>query len=366
MGRAGILYSHVAKAAAALVADGKNPTVDTIRVALGDTGSKSTIAPLLKRWKAEHQETILEADLGMPAELLQAVKNVYEKMRADINEQLEQAQTTHQEQIAAASEHVQQINAEKIEFGKINTELRSELEVISSDLKQLQSDYHAATVTLSAAQAENIGLNQRLADRATEINAMNQQLNQTRKQFEHYQEAIARQRSEDRQASDKRIARLEQDLTDSQRKLADAQLLIAQQATQITHLGVDSERWQQIAQAAQEDLGAVGTERDQLVYQVKELSEVRNDFDKRLNLAQDALTEARIAAAMAQKDVEMQAERLVNIEEKVTKLDQERGELMQKLVEREAYIAELSRVQIDRHPLKNHRHEDGFHIKSKG
>ena len=52
MARAGIIYSHVAKAAAALVAEGKNPTVDTIRAALGDTGSKSTIAPLLKRWKA--------------------------------------------------------------------------------------------------------------------------------------------------------------------------------------------------------------------------------------------------------------------------------------------------------------------------
>ncbi|WP_169728165.1 DNA-binding protein, partial [Massilia alkalitolerans] len=52
MARAGILYSHVAKAAAQLTAAGKNATVDTVREALGGTGSKSTIAPMLKQWKA--------------------------------------------------------------------------------------------------------------------------------------------------------------------------------------------------------------------------------------------------------------------------------------------------------------------------
>ncbi|MCD6027280.1 MAG: hypothetical protein K0R08_1799 [Solimicrobium sp.] len=192
MGRAGILYSHVAKAAAALVADGKNPTVDTIRVALGDTGSKSTIAPLLKRWKAEHQEAILEADLGMSVELLQAVKNIYEKMQTDVIDQLEQVQITHQTGVEAAVKQMQQAKAKNVQQEKINTGLRSELERINTTLKQLQTEHHAATVTLSSVQAENVGLNQRLADRATEINALNQQLNQARMQFEHYQEATVR------------------------------------------------------------------------------------------------------------------------------------------------------------------------------
>ena len=53
MGRAGILYSDVARVATQLVEAGNLPTVDTVRAALGGTGSKSTIAPYLKRWKAE-------------------------------------------------------------------------------------------------------------------------------------------------------------------------------------------------------------------------------------------------------------------------------------------------------------------------
>lgn len=42
MARAGILYSHVVKATAKLVDEGKNLTVDSVREALGGTGSKST------------------------------------------------------------------------------------------------------------------------------------------------------------------------------------------------------------------------------------------------------------------------------------------------------------------------------------
>jgi len=74
MARPGILYSDVAKAAAKLVEGGMNPTVDSVREALGGTGSKSTIAPLLKRWKAEHQGEIAQAEAGLPPSLLAAVK----------------------------------------------------------------------------------------------------------------------------------------------------------------------------------------------------------------------------------------------------------------------------------------------------
>lgn len=346
MARAGILYSHVAQAAARLAAEGKNPTVDTVREALGDTGSKSTIAPFLKRWKTEHQETILEADLGVPAELLLAVKSVYEKMQADVNVQLEQVQATHQTEMQAAAEQVQQAKTEAVAHGKSNAELRAELERTSAAFTRLQVDHHAATVTLSAVQAENTGLNQRLADRATEINALNQQLSQARTQFEHYQEATARQRTEDRQAADQRIARLEQELADTQRRLATEQAASAQQHAQIVHLNTDRDRLQQAVSDAQDALGVVRTQRDQLAYQVKELATVRVDLDKKLDAAQEALTEARVAAATAQKDADMHAERLTNAEEKIAKLDQERVELMQKLKEREIQIGELSRAKV--------------------
>ncbi len=111
MARSGVLYVHVASAAARLVANGHNPAIDSIRAALGGTGSKSTIAPLLKRWKAAHPGTVAQAELGLPSELVLAVKDVYEKVQTQAAlqvEQAEQAEQLHQAATAALQEQLQQ------------------------------------------------------------------------------------------------------------------------------------------------------------------------------------------------------------------------------------------------------------------
>src|SRR3546814_13337014 len=53
MARAGLYRTEVEKARDSLVAQGKHPSVDAIRVALGNTGSKSTIHRYLKELEAE-------------------------------------------------------------------------------------------------------------------------------------------------------------------------------------------------------------------------------------------------------------------------------------------------------------------------
>lgn len=55
MARAGVTYHDVVKAAEAIKSQRQEPTVDRVREHLG-TGSKSTIAPLLKRWRSDNGE----------------------------------------------------------------------------------------------------------------------------------------------------------------------------------------------------------------------------------------------------------------------------------------------------------------------
>ena len=50
MARPGVSYHDVSNAAAQLVASGKNPTIEHIRVILG-TGSNSTLGAHLRAWK---------------------------------------------------------------------------------------------------------------------------------------------------------------------------------------------------------------------------------------------------------------------------------------------------------------------------
>ena len=91
MGRAGITYIDVASVAGKLASQGKNPTVDSVREALGGTGSKSTIAPLLKQWRAKHQVDEAAAKSQLPPALLLAVKALYEQLQADADLRLNTA-----------------------------------------------------------------------------------------------------------------------------------------------------------------------------------------------------------------------------------------------------------------------------------
>jgi len=94
-------------------------------------------------------------------------------------------------------------------------------------------------------------------------------------------------------------------------------------------------RAQPVANSGFAALGAVKSERDQLTYQVKELSAARVELDHRLKMAQQALTEANMMRAAAQKQAEMLTHQLASAEAKAEKADQERLGLIQKLTERE-------------------------------
>ena len=335
MARAGILYSQVAKAAAKLAAEGRTPTVDTVRDALGGTGSKSTIAPMLKRWKSEHQETIAEAESGLPAELVRAVKNIYEKLQADLAHQLGLERESHRQECEAMAERLKLAAADMGTLTEDKDRTVQELAQLKASFKLMQKDQHAGEVLLTAARTENAGLQQRLADRGAEIQSLSQQLTQTRVQFEHYQETTAQQRTEDRQAFEQRIARLEQDLASSQQRQAAQQATLAQQETKLSQLNADNALLRRTAHETQEGLGAVKSERDQLMYQVKDLTAARVELDQRLNKAQQALTEANMMAAATQKQAEMLTHQLASAEEKAEKADQERLGLIQKMTERE-------------------------------
>jgi len=328
MGRAGILFSHVAKAAAKLVAEGKNPTVDNVREALGGTGSKSTIAPMLKRWKAEHREDIVESELGVPAELLQAIKSVYDKLQGDVRQQLVIADDAHQAALQAVTDRTDQLMADNRVLAETNRTLSAELTQAKDALARLQTEQQALNVTMATVQSDNAGLQQRLTDRAAEIAALNQQLTQSRVQFEHYQEATARQRSEERQAAEQRIGRLEQDMTSAQRQTITQQATIGQQEVQITRLTEENTRLQAATRQAQGQITVTRSERDQLSYQLQETALARGNLQEHLDMAQQALTGARMALAGQEKETQLLTERLGQTEQKMEKLEQERVALL--------------------------------------
>ncbi|PMV96507.1 MULTISPECIES: DNA-binding protein [unclassified Pseudomonas] len=158
MARSGVLYVHVAQAAAQLVAAGHNPTIDGIRAALGGTGSKSTIAPLLKRWKAAHPGTLAQAELGLPAELVLAVKGVYEKVQVEAALQLQNVVEAHQAETAALQEQLQQAFIEHDALLSVQEQQAQALAAATTHSQGLVDTVQRQEIVLAGLDSEKLGL----------------------------------------------------------------------------------------------------------------------------------------------------------------------------------------------------------------
>lgn len=331
MARAGILYSQVAAAAGKLAGEGKNPTVDAVRAALGATGSKSTITPMLKRWKEEHAGTVAEAASGLPAAIVQAVRQVYDGLRVDAQAALEHAVLAHRDGIRVAQAELTQVRAEVMALAGERSALVAELAHSQGEAAQLREEQQAQSVLLASVQSENTGLAQRLADRAAEVATVNGQLTHARTQFEHYQEANAAQRTEERQSFERRIARQDDELGRLRKDLDFKQAAAAQYVGQMARVLDENERLERDAQSAQQELGRLRAERDRAASEASDAAAERTLMSSKQEAQQHDLEDARTALAIQAREVAMACERLDAAESRSETLVAEKSELLQRL-----------------------------------
>lgn len=331
MARAGILYSHVAAAAAGLAADNKNPTVDTVREALGGTGSKSTIAPMLKRWKEEHQQTPSPAAPGVPAGLLQAVKGVYESIKTDFEQDLGAEKIAH---AAALRQVADELEKSRLQLAtleqRVNT-LDSELDSANTAIAHLHQANQLLTVDLAGARSEQAGLQQRLSDRAAEVAALNAQLTQARAQFDHYHEATATQRAEERQAYEQRAALVDRELVTLRQQLMHHKGQAAQFAGQLSQATSENARLHQAAQAAQEEAVRERTVAERNAFQVSDLGARLGNMLAQQDAMQAQLNESRIALAVRAREAEIVALRLEKADSEAQADSREKQALLRQL-----------------------------------
>lgn len=329
MARTGILYSDVMKAAQIVAADGRNPTVDSVREALGSTGSKSTIAPLLKRWKEEFQGAgAVKTEAGLPAELMEAMRGVYDKQQRDVAQQLETGMQQNRAELDAALERLKKTETERLKLTEVRAALTQELRATQHALAQLKEEHHFRAVTLATLHSDNAGLTQRLADRGEEIASLNRQLAQVRAQFDHYQEASATQRGEERAQSQQRENRLEQENAQLQQRLQGQQATLMQQDMRLAQLQAEQARLATEAAADRETLAAVRPERDQFEFQYLQAAASADALLAKLDTALQALNDAKVALAAQDRQLDMLGENMQAAQQKADSLAQERDGLL--------------------------------------
>ena len=262
MARTGVGYMDIARAAEALKARGEEPTVDRVRAELG-TGSKSTIAPLLKRWRTEVEGGPVETG-GLPRELVDALKSLYEQIQAQAEADI---QTVREECEAAVGNLEQELSSLKQTLSARSGELEDmeqKLQASTEEGQSLQQQLAETRVALEKSEFQREEGAARIVELKTTVAEMKEENRQIREHFEHFQQRTAEdrqlERDQARLAADQlrhQMAGLGEQLTQANRKLTDGDAQLARAEIEIRELDTERQAAMQEASACKAQIEAL-------------------------------------------------------------------------------------------------------------
>lgn len=185
MARTGLLKSDVEKARDSLLAQGQYPSVDAVRIALGNTGSKSTIHKYLKELDEEQEATPGAASVStLSAALHDLVERLAARLQAEADHKLEAAQS--------------ELRAREQQMLETQRQLEAELRTTREQAARLQTELRQQRLAFNVKQDEFAQLAKENSRLATELahtkQSLYEQLTHARKLEDKVEQLQAQQR----------------------------------------------------------------------------------------------------------------------------------------------------------------------------
>lgn len=235
MARGGINLVLVRKAREALLARGQNPSIDALRVELGNTGSKTTIQRYMKEIEAYDPHPSASPS-RLSDELSDLVGKMLERLLAEGNEALLQERSTFEIERQATKAEVStlrnQLDEAKQEITKLQSALQSQDEALKTSQSTLQSE-----ITRNARISQSCNdLEVRVKEKDEQIQSLEQKHGHAREALEHYRASVKEQRDQDLSRHEAQVYQTQQQVTVLQQTL-----MVKQE--EITRLIRDNERF---------------------------------------------------------------------------------------------------------------------------
>ncbi|WP_018416683.1 DNA-binding protein [Teredinibacter turnerae] len=196
MARLGVTFDDISHAATAIVEAGEEPTVDRVRERLG-TGSKSTIAPLLKRWRSERVREVNTE--GLPEELLTAIKTLHRQVNIAADKRIASASESYQAELNALTTRLNESRTEASTLADQVEQLERKLAAAEQALEERTSNLIDTQNLLERESLKCQQADALLLEARDAVNELKQENREARAQFAHYQERSAEDRQSERE-----------------------------------------------------------------------------------------------------------------------------------------------------------------------
>lgn len=222
MARAGIYKSEVVRARDRLLGQGRYPSVDAIRIELGNTGSKTTIQRYLKEIE-EEQGGRASSATGLSDAIKDLAARLAEQLQSEADQRIAELQARHatevkeaREATAAAKRDLQAVNATA-------DQLRDELATGQARYDDLSTKYVAEAQARSQAQQQLSDVRLQLDAEIAFRNSIETKYADSRRALEHFREAAKEQRETETRKHESQVQFFQQEIRTLQRSLADVQ-----------------------------------------------------------------------------------------------------------------------------------------------
>ncbi len=234
MARGGINKAVVQAARLAILARGENPSIDAVRIEMGNTGSKTTIHRYLKELDdSETRLTIAQAPID--DELAELVARLSQRLKEKAQEPIDLALSQFEQQKTALLAQLKSLE-------ETHGQLQQQFDIQGAALAEESAALQTARTSLQIEQTRNAGLSQACSDYELRINDKDEQIRSledkhlhAREALEHYRNAIKEQREQEQRRHEGQLQQIQAELRQAQQSAMVRQ-------DEITQLHRDNER----------------------------------------------------------------------------------------------------------------------------
>ncbi|MDH0863648.1 DNA-binding protein [Mitsuaria sp. GD03876] len=215
MARPGVSKAEVQRARLGIMKAGKHPSIDAIRIELGNTGSKATIYRHLKEIEAD-EGGVSSPSASLSEELQAFVVNLASRLEYESRERIEAQQAGHAAHVKRAAEALERSQAEargaRLDAERLASELASE----RARRHEVEADLAAAKLALARQTAQLSaqldGVREQLKSAQSHVASLEEKHGHAREALEHFREASRDQRDREARQHEQQIQYLQGEL----------------------------------------------------------------------------------------------------------------------------------------------------------
>jgi ACT domain-containing protein len=218
MARSGLYKSDVSKARLTLLAQNKHPSVDAVRVALGNTGSKTTIHKYLKEIDEEDGGND-DRRTSISETLQDLVARLAAQLQAEANASIDviraQSAASIQHHVETAATLQKEFTALSAQLQRTETTALQEKAAHDKTREALQSE----SVARHTLEQHLVGLKDRLAENEKHRQSLEEKHQHAREALEHYRQSVKEQREQDQRRQEQQVQQLQAEIRQLQQSL---------------------------------------------------------------------------------------------------------------------------------------------------